>query len=96
MKAQRTRKKINLPKLFFVDYVCAGTSSSLQFSYLVKIKHSKDILGSSKCKVTFGFKYRIGLVGQLLDFGTYMYLIRTKAAIYALADVLSGTGNKKR
>ena len=25
---------------------------------LVKLKISKDILGSSKCKVSFGFKYR--------------------------------------
>ena len=25
--------------------------------YLVKIKNSKDIFGSKKCKVTFGFKY---------------------------------------
>ena len=31
MKAQITRKKINLPKLFFVNYVRAGTSNSLQY-----------------------------------------------------------------
>ena len=31
MKAQITRKKINLPKLFFVDWVRAGTSNSLQY-----------------------------------------------------------------
>ena len=30
MKAQITRKKINLPKLFFVNYVRTNTSSSLQ------------------------------------------------------------------
>ena len=52
MKAQITRKKVNLPKLFFVNSVRAGTSNSLQ-----NIKNSKDIFGSSKCKVTFGFEY---------------------------------------
>ena len=31
MKAQITRKKINLPKLFLVNYVRAGTSNSLQY-----------------------------------------------------------------
>ena len=31
LKAQITRKKINLPKLFFVNKVRAGTSNSLQY-----------------------------------------------------------------
>ena len=31
MKAQITRKKINLPNLFFANYVRAGTSNSLQY-----------------------------------------------------------------
>ena len=31
LKAQITRKKINLPKLFFVNWVRAGTSDSLQY-----------------------------------------------------------------
>ena len=31
MKAQITQKNINLPKLFFVNYVRAGTSNSLQY-----------------------------------------------------------------
>ena len=36
MKAQITRNKINLPKLFFVNLVRAGTSNSLQ--YLIDLK----------------------------------------------------------
>ena len=31
MKAQITRKKINLPKFFFLKKVRAGTSNSLQY-----------------------------------------------------------------
>ena len=31
MKAQITQMKINLPKLFFINYVKAGTSNSLQY-----------------------------------------------------------------
>ena len=31
LKAQITRKKINLPNLFFVNWVAAGTSNSLQY-----------------------------------------------------------------
>ena len=50
VKVRITRKKINLPKLFFINYVRVGTSSSL-----VEIENSKDIFGS--CKVTFDFKY---------------------------------------
>ena len=49
MKAQRTRKKTDLPKLFFVNYVWVSTSSQLQYFYLVKIKRSEDIFGSSMC-----------------------------------------------
>ena len=52
LMAQITRKKINLPKLFSVNYVWAGTSNTL-----VEIKNSNHIFGSSKCKVTLGFKY---------------------------------------
>ena len=33
---------------------------------LVKIKNSKDIFGSSKCKVTFGFKYISKFINVLL------------------------------
>ena len=36
LMAQITRKKINLPKLFSVNYVRAGTSNSLQ--YLIWLK----------------------------------------------------------
>ena len=57
MKAQITRKKINLTKLFFVNEVRVGTSNSYQYLIWLKSKNSKDIFGSSKCKVTFGFKY---------------------------------------
>ena len=42
MKEQVTRKKINLPELFFMKNV--------------KIKTSSDILSIEKCTVTFGFK----------------------------------------
>ena len=31
MKSQKTQKKINVPKLFFVNKVRAGTSNSLQY-----------------------------------------------------------------
>ena len=57
MKAQITRKKINVHKLFFVNKVRAGTSNSMQYLIWSKIKKSKYIFGSLKCKVTFGFKY---------------------------------------
>ena len=32
---------------------------------MVKLKSSKDIFDSSKCKVTFGFKYRYGFPEQI-------------------------------
>ena len=41
MKAQTTRKTINLPKLFFVNYVRAGTSNSLQYLIGLKLKTVK-------------------------------------------------------
>ena len=66
MKAQITRKKINLPKLFFVNWVRAGTRSSLQYLILVKLKNSKDIIDSSKCKVTFGFKYIFNTIPHII------------------------------
>ena len=34
-----------------------GRQQLIAIFNLVKIKNSKDIFGSSKCKVTFGFKY---------------------------------------
>ena len=46
MKAQITRKKINLRKLFFVNYIRAGARFSLYLSYFVTIKNSKDIFGN--------------------------------------------------
>ena len=49
IKAQISRKKINLSKLLQLSAI---------FN-LVKSKNSKDIFSSSKCKVTFGFKYII-------------------------------------
>ena len=36
MKAQISRNKINLPKLFLVNWVRAGTSNSLQYSIGLK------------------------------------------------------------
>ena len=41
MKAQITRKTISLPKLFFVNYVRANTSSSLQYFIWLKSKAVK-------------------------------------------------------
>ena len=41
MKAQITGKKINLPKLFFVNKVRAGTSNSLQYLIWLKSKTVK-------------------------------------------------------
>ena len=41
MKAQITRKKVNLPKLFFVNYFRAGTSNSLQYLIWLKSKTVK-------------------------------------------------------
>ena len=38
MKAQITRKNINLPKYFVVNYVRAGTRCSLQYLILLKSK----------------------------------------------------------
>ena len=44
MKAQITRKNINLPKLFFVNKVRAGTNNSLQYSIWFKSKTVKMYL----------------------------------------------------
>ena len=41
VKAQITRKNINLPKLFFVNKVRAGTSNSLQYLIWLKSKTVK-------------------------------------------------------
>ena len=41
MKAQITRKNINLPKLFFVNKVTAGTNNSLQYLVWLKSKTVK-------------------------------------------------------
>ena len=57
MKAQITRKKINLPKFFFRELGHGGNQQLIAIFNLVKLKNSKDIFDSSKCKVTFGFKY---------------------------------------
>ena len=55
MKALINLKKINLPNF---RELCLGEYQHLiAMFYLIKIKSSKDILGSSMCKVTFGFKY---------------------------------------
>ena len=48
MKAQITRKKINVPKLFFVNKVRAVTSNSMQYFIWSKIKNSKYVFGSLK------------------------------------------------
>ena len=57
MKSQITQKTIIFPMLFSPNYVREGYQELIAIFYLVKIKYSKDILGSLKCKVSFGFKY---------------------------------------
>ena len=57
MKEQITRKKIIKPKLFFVKFGWGRYQQFIAIFNLVKIKNSKDIFSSSKCKVTFGFEY---------------------------------------
>ena len=55
-----TRKEINLPKSFFMNYVRASARSSLQYFICLNSKRVKIyiyIFGSEKCKITFGFKY---------------------------------------
>ena len=44
MKAQITRKKINLPKLSLVNWVRAGTSNLLQYLICLKSKTVKICL----------------------------------------------------
>ena len=44
MKAQITRKNMNLPKLFFVNKVRAGTNNSLQYLIWLKLKTVKIYL----------------------------------------------------
>ena len=58
MTAQITRKKINLPK-FFLLIMLGRAQQQIAILNLLKIKSSKDIFDSSKCKVTFGLKYNI-------------------------------------
>ena len=51
LKSQVTRKNINLPKSFILNY-----AKLVAILYLVKLKTSIDTFGSEKRKVTFGFK----------------------------------------
>ena len=44
MKGQITRKKINLPKFFLVNWVRAGTSNSLQYLICLKSETVKIYL----------------------------------------------------
>ena len=53
IKAQVTRKRINLHKSFFMNY---GRASVGIFNFL-KIRTSIDIFSTKKCKITFGLKY---------------------------------------
>ena len=48
MKAQVTRKRINLYKLFFMNYIRASVGNSLQFITSI------DLFGIERCKITFG------------------------------------------
>ena len=56
MKAEITQKKIKIPKKIFVNYVRAGTSSSLQYFIWLKSKTAKIY-----SVVTFDFKYTFKL-----------------------------------
>ena len=57
MKVQIIRKKINIPKLFFCELGQGGNQQLVAIFNFIKLKNSKDLFDSSKCKVTFGFKY---------------------------------------
>ena len=59
VKAQITRKRINLPSSFFMNYARASVRNSLQYFIWLKIKNSKGIFDRFKCKVTFGVTYSI-------------------------------------
>ena len=54
MKAQVTRKSINLHELLFLNYVSTNTHCIFK---MLNIKSSINIFGIEKCKVTFGLKY---------------------------------------
>ena len=41
----------------FHELCKGGYQQIIAIFYFVKIENSKDIFGSSKCKVTFGFKH---------------------------------------
>ena len=56
MKAQITRKKINCFSRIMLGQV-TRYQQLIVILNLVKIKNSKDIYGSSRCKATFGFEY---------------------------------------
>ena len=54
MKAQVTKKRVNLYKSFFVNYVRANVGNSLRYSICLI-----DIFGTEKGGVTFGLKYTL-------------------------------------
>ena len=67
MNAQITRKKINLPKLFFVNKVMTGTSNSLQYLVWLKSKTVKiySVVQSVKLLLALSI-YRINISYWLL------------------------------
>ena len=62
LKAQITRKKIILPNLFFVNWVGAGTSNSLQYLIWLNSRTVKIYSVVQSVKYFFGFKYICTLV----------------------------------
>ena len=62
-----------------------GKNRLIAIFNLVKLKSSKDIFDSSKCKVTFGFKYIIHVV---LSHGVYYLLALTNMPLQQCFNTL--------
>ena len=62
MKAQITRKNINLPELFFVNKVRAGTNNSLQYLVWLKSKTVKIYSGVQSVKLFLALSIVISLL----------------------------------
>ena len=65
MKAQLTRNKINLPKLFLVNWVRAGTSNSLQHLIGLKSNTVKIYSVVQSVKLLLALSISLHLTGVL-------------------------------
>ena len=76
MKAQITQRRLIYLSffLFFVNKIYGGYLKIIAIFNLVKIKNSKYIFGSSKSKVTFGFKYIIRYAANILGIPTFLFV----------------------